>query len=173
MNNRAMERVEAHLHEIGGDKGPCHRAFNSQMKAALVLGKDQYDISKIDMRMQKGMKMEQATEMMKNAGVEMTEAKADLAKFADEIIGSVDGVNEVLLNRIKEFRSTRMAIATEARESLGALKDVRNFFMDKDYDTEMARLERLVKVCRELHELKTSGILDAVLDSALRLAVER
>lgn len=72
--------------------------------------------------------------------------------------------------QLKTFRMTRMAFDTEQRRLLGELRDVRQFFLDKDYETERARLKEFVEVCERLKALKESGFLDTVSDTMLRLS---
>jgi hypothetical protein len=50
------------------------------------------------------------------------------------------------------------------------LREVRAFFLDKDYATELARLREFVEVCERLKLLKDCGFLDTVADTMLRLA---
>jgi hypothetical protein len=52
------------------------------------------------------------------------------------------------------------------------LKGVREYFLEKDYEREMARLNDFVTLCKSIKALKDAGILDAVADLAIRLAVQ-
>jgi hypothetical protein len=81
-----------------------------------------------------------------------------------------DIVQPSLMKQAQDLRSARMTVVSEVQQALGAMRDVRKFFLESDYETEMARLERFVKVCRELQALKDDGVLDAVCDSSLRLS---
>jgi len=52
------------------------------------------------------------------------------------------------------------------------LRDIRKFFLESDYKTEVERLERFVSLCREIKALKESGLFDAVCDTAIRMSVQ-
>ena len=73
--------------------------------------------------------------------------------------------------RLKEFRMTRIAVDTEMRLLLASLKEVRMFFLDDDYQKEIARLKEFADVCERLQQLKSSGFLDTVAETILKLAV--
>lgn len=72
--------------------------------------------------------------------------------------------------RLKELRMTRISVDTEVRQIMSALRDVRGFFMDKDYEAERVRLREFVEICERLKALKESGFLDTVADTMLRLS---
>jgi len=73
-------------------------------------------------------------------------------------------------SRLKELRMTRMALDTEMRQLMASCREVRAFFLDKDYEQERARLKEFVDVCERLQRLKESGFLDSVADTMLKLA---
>lgn len=72
-------------------------------------------------------------------------------------------------DRLKEMRQYRMAFDTEARQLMASLREVRNFFMDKDHDKETQKLKEFVELCERLKALKESGFLDTVADTMLKL----
>jgi hypothetical protein len=72
--------------------------------------------------------------------------------------------------RLKDFRMYRMSFDTECQKLLQQLRDVRAFFLDKDYETEITRLREFVGLCERLQKLKESGFLDTVADTMLKLA---
>jgi hypothetical protein len=53
---------------------------------------------------------------------------------------------------------------------MAALKEVRAFFIDKDYELERARLAEFISLCERLRALKESGFLDTVAETMLNLA---
>lgn len=71
--------------------------------------------------------------------------------------------------RLIELRQTRMAFDTETRQLMSQLREVRQFFLDKDYETERTRLREFVELCERLQKLKESGFLDTVADTLLKL----
>lgn len=70
---------------------------------------------------------------------------------------------------IKTIRSTRMTMISEVASMTNALRDVRKFFLDKDYHEEIKRLREFVELCERLKVLKDSGFLDSIVDTMLKL----
>ena len=64
-----------------------------------------------------------------------------------------------------------MNLISEIRACLENLKEIRSFFLESNYEKEMERLERFVKICKEIQQLKQSGIFDDICDSAIRMAI--
>jgi hypothetical protein len=71
--------------------------------------------------------------------------------------------------RTTEIRQSRFAIEGETRALMTNLREVRNFFMDKDHASEIQKLQEFVELCERLKVLKESGFLDNVTDTILRL----
>lgn len=115
--------------------------------------------------------MEQETALLKAATDEARSSKETLEAAYNDLMALQLTVGAALEKIVGSTRAARMAVVGEMRESLQALKDVRQFFLESDYKTEMERLERFVVVCKELVALKKSGALDAVADVAIKLAV--
>lgn len=109
--------------------------------------------------------------MIEQTNMQMEQSKRILQDLANEVSALADIVQPALEKQIGALRSARMTTVNEIKESLTALRDIRKFFLEDDYEAEMQRLERFVKVCRELQELKAAGVLDAVSDTVLKLAV--
>ncbi len=72
--------------------------------------------------------------------------------------------------KLKELRLLRMAQETEVRRITSDLREVRNFFMDKNHEAQMQSLREFVDLCERLQKLKDSGFLDTVADTMLRLS---
>jgi hypothetical protein len=66
-------------------------------------------------------------------------------------------------------REQRIAIGSETRLLMGALKEVRQFFLEESYETEIRRLHEFIDLCERLQSLKESGFLDTVADTILKL----
>lgn len=111
-------------------------------------------------------------ELLKQSNDELERSKKILQDLANEVTAMTDIVQPALEKQIGALRSARMSTVNEIRESLSSLREIRKFFIEDDYEVEMNRLERFVKLCRELQELKAAGVFDAVCDAALRLAVK-
>jgi hypothetical protein len=73
--------------------------------------------------------------------------------------------------RLQEFRMFRMAMDTETRQLMASVRDVRQFFLDKDYEKEKDRLKEFVELCERLRALKESGFLDTVAETMLSLSM--
>jgi hypothetical protein len=70
---------------------------------------------------------------------------------------------------LKSIRDTRMSLIPEVAQMMNSLRDVRKFFLDKDYKEEMTRLREFVELCERLKVLKDSGFLDSIADTMLKL----
>lgn len=116
--------------------------------------------------------MEENALLLTALNKELTESKAILQNLANEIRAVQDIVGPALMAHAQQLRSARMTVVSELQTSLVALREVRKFFLESDYADEMDRLERFVRVCKEVQVLKQSGVFDAVVDSAIRLAVQ-
>ena len=87
----------------------------------------------------------------------------------DNIGGVMDEFDRRVSSAMDTVRSKRMTIVSEASLATNALKDVRQFFMGKDYEQETKRLSEFVELCERLQKLKDSGFLDVVADTMIRL----
>lgn len=115
--------------------------------------------------------MEETVHLIQAINAEVEESKRVLTGLSNDVRAVFEIVGPQLLQQAKELRAARMTVVAEIRDSLAALRDVRRFFLESEYSVEMDRLERFVRLCKELRVLKESGILDAVADTAIRLAV--
>lgn len=116
--------------------------------------------------------MEKTDQLLKDTNTEVLESKKILQDLANEIRALSDVVNPSLMEQIKNIRQARMTVVSEIRESLSALREIRAFFLESNYETEMQRLERFVRLCREIQALKSEGVFDAVCDTAIRMALK-
>jgi hypothetical protein len=78
-------------------------------------------------------------------------------------------VEEAINAQIASVRSKRSIAEIESKQLLTALGDVRRFFFDDKHQEEVKRLSEFVEVCERLQKLQTSGFLDAVADTILKL----
>ncbi len=115
--------------------------------------------------------MEQVCKLIKGAKLEVEESKKSLEKIVNEVRVLNDAVQPSLLDLIKRIRDMRMTVVIEISQMMTMLKDVRKFFIESDYKTEIERMERFVSLCKEMQKLKADGTLDGICDSALRLAI--
>ena len=93
-----------------------------------------------------------------------------LQEMSNDCLAIQEFLEPQLTTAIKRLRETRMTIKTEFSQTLNAMKDVRKFFLDKEYEKEMDRLERFVNIVSQFRELSADGTLDAVSDTILKLS---
>lgn len=74
--------------------------------------------------------------------------------------------------RLRELRERRMGMDSEMRVIMSQLREVRTFFLDANYETEVRRLSEFVSLCERLKTLKDSGFLDTVAETMLKLSVQ-
>ena len=98
------------------------------------------------------------------------DARAAMDVMADSWKASWLDFQDTTDERLRQIRMFRMAMDTETRLLMSGLREVRAFFLDKDYAVEIARLKEFVETCERLQNLKQSGFLDVVADTMLRLS---
>lgn len=114
---------------------------------------------------------ENIAELINTTNRELNESKKALQDLANEIGATSEIVQPALEKLIKSLRSARMTTVNEIREMIGALKEIREFFMDPKHPAELERLERFVNVCKALQSLKQDGTLDALAETIIRLGL--
>lgn len=119
-----------------------------------------------------GGSMEDMAKLLKEVNSEVQESKKILQNLANEVRAVSDIVGPVLVNQVKELRSSRMAAVSEINQSLKALQDIRTFFLESDYEKEMTRLKEFVGICQDLRMLKQDGTLDLLCETVIRLALK-
>lgn len=119
-----------------------------------------------------GRSMEETVEKLKEVTAECEKGRNSLRDLEGEVRALAEIIKPQIENRTAEIRSLRMSLVSELNQSLASLREVRRFFLDADYRQEIDRLKEFVSVCKELQKLKADGVLDAVCDSAIRLALK-
>lgn len=119
-----------------------------------------------------GVRMEETHELVAAATDEAAKSREVLEQLKNDVVALSDVIHPQLIETATKLRSARMTVVSEVNASLSAMRDVRKFFIEHDYEVEIARLERFIALCRELMALKEAGVLDAVADTTLRLAVK-
>lgn len=111
-------------------------------------------------------------------------ANDELLEKAREVTAAIDYLTTELRGPWAEFqdyiklalstvREQRIALGSETRLLMSSLKDVRQFFLEPTYETEINRLHEFVDVCERLKALKDSGFLDTIADTILKLEVDK
>ena len=98
------------------------------------------------------------------------EAKRTLSEACTGIGESMENLKPMKKQMIEELRGLRMTTTTEVAAMLKPLEDLRRFFIGADHDKEVARLREFVDLCERLEKLKSSGFLDTVADTMLKLS---
>lgn len=102
--------------------------------------------------------------------LEKAQETYDVIEFLVENIGKPAEEYLVFVKEtINRIREQRMALQTETRTLMSALRDVREFFLEDKHEEEVHRLTEFVQLCERLKRLKDSGFLDTVADTMLKL----
>ena len=109
--------------------------------------------------------------------------REELLSARKEMAREMEAENQALLDATSEFkrivadnidsvRAFRMTVVREVTAAIAPLLDVRKFFPGPDHAEEMRRLGEFVLLMEKLDALKSSGFMDAVADTILRLSEE-
>jgi len=154
-----------------GNKTFFRRASAANFEMAEVR-RGLFSTKKMNLLLFTGAMMEEISEKLLEVQSEIQKAKHDIQKTYGEIMSVYDQLMPRLAAQLKEVRSSRMSISSEIAGILSSMKDVRKFFVESDYKNEMERMQSFVAVCRELRRLKDDGTLDALCDTAIKLALK-
>lgn len=119
-----------------------------------------------------GVHMEDAKNMLHAVDDEVKESLKILEDLSNQCMTVAAVVGPRLQKQITDLRDHRMALVSELRQCLNMMQDVRKFFFEADYEKEMERLERFIKACKDMKQLREDGTLDAICDASIRLAVQ-
>lgn len=173
---------------LGGNTGKCRGDFS---KAARLLIRSQFDsgsekffIGGVEYRRSSidkdgrmlnaalvGGTMETVNELLSVEIEKVNEVKEALQSAANQIRALGDVLYPEIAEQVGKLRAARMTIASEMESSLKSMREVRKFFLESDYQVEIERLQRFVKLCHEIESLRKTGVFDAVCNSAIRLAI--
>jgi hypothetical protein len=99
------------------------------------------------------------------------DARDALQELFKGIGGDLGEYQEMMSRAIEEIRQQRFAVVSETSLILKPLREIRQFFLGAEYQTELTRLKEFVELCERLNALKESGFLDRVADTMLTLSV--
>lgn len=119
-----------------------------------------------------GVFMEQQLNLVHEVTEQMRESKDQMQQIFNEFKAVSTALMPLLKEEIEKIRDVRMTVTAEMRQAGDALRDVRKFFFERDYDIEMERLERFIHACQEIKKLKEDGTFDAICDSSIRLSLQ-
>lgn len=116
--------------------------------------------------------MDHTAELLNAINQEVEESKVRLQELSNEVHAISGIVNPALAAQAEALRAARMTTVSEIQQSLNAMREIRKFFFESNYSEEMDRLERFVRLCREIKALKDEGTFDAICDASIRMAVK-
>jgi len=116
--------------------------------------------------------MVSVNEELKMANEQVEESKQVLQGLYNDVRALNELVSPLIRSQILELRNARMSVVSEVQTMLVMMKDIRKFFLESDYKEEVERLGKFVALCKELEELKSSGIMDAVSDVMIKLSLK-
>lgn len=147
---------------------PTKTITNNPMLAGRIVDKPkaQFDREIVD----KSTKVFEKSVENAESFVERAKASQDAIEYmANHMRAAWVDTTDYLEKAIVELRQSKIALETEARGLLSALKDIRQFFFDEKHPEQIARLRDFVDLCERLQKLKESGFLDSVADTILKL----
>ena len=130
-----------------------------------------YEVSKIKKELMAGGHMEKIAEELRVVNEEISNSKKELESLFNELCSVSHQVRPKIKEQIDDIRHIRTTTVSEVNMALSALKDIRKFFLDSDYEKEIKRLSEFISLCNQLKTLKADGTLDALCDTAVRLAI--
>jgi hypothetical protein len=149
----------------------------AKAKTKMMLTDDGYIEEHIDRAGVDAMAVDQHTRTVKDgikASEQLVERSRELIATIDYLVQEIRGpwreYQEFVKSSLTEVREQRIALGSETRLLMGALKEVRQFFLDENYEKEINRLHEFIDLCERLKQLKESGFLDTVADTLLKLS---
>lgn len=115
--------------------------------------------------------MDQAEDFLKKVNEQLGKSRDELKGIYNEVVATQDMIEPAILEMVKRVRNTRQTVSMELKQALTVMKDVRKFFLESDYQTEIDRLEKFVILSERLRELIDDGTLEVITDVAVKLAI--
>ena len=119
-----------------------------------------------------GIIMEATPALIKEVNAEAMDSREILRQLANDVTVTAKMLHPQLISMTKKIRESRQTVTIELNKSLTLMKDVRKFFLEKEYKVEMERLEKFVQIGERMHALIENGTMDAVCDVILKLSMQ-
>jgi hypothetical protein len=116
--------------------------------------------------------MESSEQLIRAVNITLAESREQMQQSLNDVMAMSDALQPKLVKAVHEARETRMALTSEFNAALAIMKDCRLFLLHADHREELARLEAFVGLCERIKSLRDNGILDAVGDIVVRLALK-
>jgi hypothetical protein len=117
-----------------------------------------------------GVTMEDTLDLMKAMNVEVEKAKEELQDVYDKVNHLREITHPAITQYVQELQALRMTLCRETKDCLTAMRDVRQFFIEHNYEVEMKRMHEFITMMHDLKRLKADGTLDAISDTVLKLS---
>lgn len=160
--------------EIDKHPGLLERAVVRDEAVRQAKGVDKDSIPCVDMDKLAEAVVEHIKATLPPNQAELAMAMREARRVLDDNIQDVNTImreyDRVMAEALTTVRTKRMSTVAEAAATVAALKEVRAFFLGKDYREEITRLNEFIDVCERLKKLKDSGFLDTVADTMIRLS---
>jgi len=99
------------------------------------------------------------------------EARTLVRENLKELVDAAESFEARSKLALEDIRQSRFAYVTEAAQMLKPLREVREFFIEKDYEGQITRLKEFAEICERLERLKKNGTLDAIADTIIKLTL--
>lgn len=119
-----------------------------------------------------GERMEVEKALLESVNDEAEESLKILRNLYNEVLITSDQIEPELVALVKRIRTMRQTVSMELKQALSIMRDVRKFFLEDDYKSEIERLEQFVALGKELKELVKDGTMEAVTSMALKLMLK-
>jgi hypothetical protein len=167
MNEQKMERIAGPQGKIAG---------SGRVRTKVVLTEDGYTEELLDRhdvaypateaQEKRAQEALRKTEELRNRVQEVWDS---IAYLLDHVTEPAEQYLNFINATLKTVREQKMALQTETRGLMSALREVREFFLEDKHEEEVRRLTEFVELCERLKRLKDSGFLDTVAETMLRL----
>jgi hypothetical protein len=171
MSKGEMELVPVDSKNVPGFGGEVIELGGYQIKGKRINGELLFNIADMkDIILQMASELPDQTE--KAIMPRAKEAKRAITEMMDSLAIEMGQFrNHTTKEFVEEIRQTRFATVAEISLMIKPLRELRQFFLGSDYATEINRLREFVELCERLVAIKQNGVLDAIADTMLKLAV--
>jgi DNA-binding transcriptional ArsR family regulator len=112
----------------------------------------------------------QLIQEIQTATSELETAREVVRNLANDLASVADVIEPVLMDHATRIRRARMTTVDEVRQSISALKEHRDFLLDKKTAEAVKIGNQLIDVCQRLEEFRMCGFLDAYLKAVVEVS---
>lgn len=96
-----------------------------------------------------------------------------LQQTYNELLRMHDVIAPQIIKMSKELRGKRLSLTLDIKNSLSLMKEIRQFFMEKDHEIEINRVKDFLSVCEKIKTFTEDGTMDAITEVMLKLEGEK